>query len=162
MEHAELEIWEQGLTPMWFLIKSTVFLMMTLVVLSFFSTDDSGSARLSASNMTDAVISAGEIVHYMTGICVEKPEVCVKGAQTMALLGERTREGAKVAYHLFEGQFGDDAELAKAPSPAQDAVTDKISTGTINAAATTAAAQPNAEAALATMRIPVPMRRPQR
>jgi hypothetical protein len=92
---------------------------------------------------------------------VERPEVCVKGAQTMALLGERTREGAKVAYHLFEGQFGNDTELAKAPIAEQDAVTDKISTGTIDAGVTKAVAQPNAEPELATMRIPVPMRRPQ-
>lgn len=146
---------------MWFLIKSTVFLMMTLVVLSFFSTDDSGSNRLSAAGMTDAVISAGEIVHYMSGICVEKPEVCVKGAQTIALLGERTREGAKVAYQLLEGQFGDGTDVAKAPSAAQDAVTDKISTGTITLDAIKTVAQPSAEPAISTMRIPVPMRRPQ-
>lgn len=142
---------------MWFLIKSTVFLCFTLVVLSFFSTDDQNESSLSAAGVTSAVLSAGEIVHYISGICVEKPDVCVKGAETLAVLSERTREGAKVAYQLLEGQLGDGDTQKKVTvaqpipeKPQELVVADQIRTGTI--------AQPNL--ALAPSRIPVPMKRP--
>ena len=138
---------------------------LTLVVLSFFSTDGDNKSSLSAAGVTNAVISAGEIVHYMSGICVEKPEVCVKGAETIGFLSERTREGAKVAFQLLEGQLGGN-EQAAAPVNAEPAVAVRvqavqsqepeltpdsaISTGTIAKLAD--------EPQLA--RIPVPMKRP--
>jgi hypothetical protein len=154
---------------MWFLIKSTVFLCLMLVVLSFFGNDEQSETRLSAQGVTNAVISAGEIVHYMSGICVEKPEVCIKGAETLSLLGERTREGAKVAYQLLEGQLGDGqaqdvmpaAVTAAQPTPpiaaspelaasSREMVNNNIRTGTI--------AKPSADAMPS--RIPVPQMRP--
>lgn len=148
---------------MWFLIKSTVFICLTLVTLSFFGTQEDGKSNLSVSGMTDAVLSAGEIVHYMSGICIEKPDVCVKGAETLSMLSERTRDGAKVALQLLEGQLGDTGskttdpkpvipstvELAKS-QPASDEMADTIQTGTI--------AKP--ELPLNELRIPVPLKRP--
>lgn len=148
---------------MWFLIKSTVFICLTLVVLSFFGTQEEGKSNLSVSGMTDAVLSAGEIVHYMSGICIEKPDVCVKGAETLAMLSERTRDGAKVALQLLEGQLGDNGnktadakpvapatiEVAKS-QPASDDVADAIQTGTIA----------KLDMPLSDMRIPVPLKRP--
>lgn len=155
---------------MWFLIKSTVFLCFTLVVLSFFSSDDQSEKSLSVAGVTNAVLSAGEIVHYMSGICVEKPDVCVKGAETLSLLSERTREGAKVAFQLLEGQLGD-TKTTNQP-PVQTEVASKqaelepdsnIHTGTIAAPApapTVASTKLAANVAPQLTRIPVPMKRP--
>ncbi|MBV2186117.1 MAG: DUF5330 domain-containing protein [Rhizobium sp.] len=103
---------------MWFLIKGAFWCSMTLVVLSFFSSqpteDTAGGPRL---EMGDAIAAATDAYQYLSAICTEKPDVCEKGAETFKALGERAREGALVAYQILDSQFADDG-AAKDDAPA--------------------------------------------
>ncbi|MHA7970281.1 DUF5330 domain-containing protein [Rhizobium sp. CAU 1783] len=123
---------------MWFLIKGTFWCSMTLVVLSFFGSQPSeptaGEQRLEVG---DAIAAATGAYQYLSAICVEKPEVCEKGAETLTVLGKRAREGALVAYQLLDSQFADETEEAAKPALAAaepvepTTVSDIITTGTV-------------------------------
>lgn len=128
---------------MWFLIKGAFWCSMTLVVLSFFSSqpqeDTAGGPRL---EMGDAIAAATDAYQYLSAICTEKPDVCEKGAETFQALGERAREGALVAYQLLDAQFAGDEAVAE-NKPARPALTaeaapekaepvaDVVTTGTV-------------------------------
>ena len=92
---------------MWFLIKGSFWFGLVLVLLSFFSGEGPTSSQPKLQ-FSDALVAATGAYDYVTGMCGEKPEVCVKGAETMAALGHRAREGARVAYELLDSRFGDD------------------------------------------------------
>jgi hypothetical protein len=129
---------------MWFLIKGSFWFSMVLVALSYFGTTHDESAEPTPMNVASAVSAAGEAYRYVSAICIEKPDVCIKGAETFQALGERAKEGAKVAYEFLDTQLAnEDAKTAsvadvKAPLaaptvsvefPAQE--TDAIKTGTV-------------------------------
>ncbi|XOV62640.1 DUF5330 domain-containing protein [Agrobacterium rosae] len=147
---------EQGSFAMWFLIKSSIFFSLVLVALSYFGSSSDSNSQTSQMNVAGAVSAASEAYRYVSAICVEKPDVCVKGAETFHALGERAREGAKVAYQLIDAQLAGSEEPAKLADAAAPAVTvpaatvdvaqesDDIKTGTIKS-------QPY---------VPLPQRRP--
>ncbi|MBO3759377.1 DUF5330 domain-containing protein [Ciceribacter sp. L1K22] len=117
---------------MWFLIKGTFWFTMMLVALSFFSgreaTEEATGSRF---EMTDAVAAASEAYQYLSKICLEKPEVCEKGAETLTALGHRAREGALVAFELLDKQLADEGQPAaaiKAATPEEAIVTGTVAT----------------------------------
>ncbi|NTJ41654.1 DUF5330 domain-containing protein [Agrobacterium larrymoorei] len=133
---------------MWFLIKGSFWFSMVLVALSYLS-GNSAETQNSQMNVAGAVSAASEAYRYVSAICVEKPDVCVKGAETFHALGERAREGAKVAYELIDAQLAtNDEKVADAQLQAVTAehtqVSDDIKTGTIKTEST----------------IPLPQKRP--
>lgn len=93
---------------MWFLIKGSFWFGLVLVILSFFSgestTQGDNQAKL---QFGDVFVAATGAYDYLTGMCGEKPEVCLKGGETMSALGHRALAGARVAYELLDSQFGD-------------------------------------------------------
>jgi hypothetical protein len=106
---------------MWFLIKGTFWFSLVLVLLPFL--DASSSATLENGpkvDVGDTVSAASEAFGYISALCVEKPDVCIKGTETFVALGHRAREGARVAYLFLDEQFA-------APS-------DAVTTGTVAAA----------------------------
>ncbi|MDQ1185450.1 MULTISPECIES: DUF5330 domain-containing protein [Agrobacterium] len=121
---------------MWFLIKGTIWFSLVLVALSYLGSNNTDSQN-AQMNVAGAVSAASEAYRYVSAICVEKPDVCVKGAETFHALGERAREGAKVAYELIDSHLNaaDEPKVAAANTPAAkvEAVTvsDDIKTGTI-------------------------------
>lgn len=150
---------KRGSFAMWFLIKSSIFFSLVLVALSYFGGSSNSTSQTSQMNVAGAVSAASEAYRYVSAICVEKPDVCVKGAETFHALGERAREGAKVAYQLIDAQLAGNApaeKLADAGEPVATTVTvaapeqavveasDDIKTGTIKS-------QPY---------VPMPQRRP--
>lgn len=105
---------------MWFLIKGSIFFSLVLVALSYFGSSNDSNSQASQMSIAGAVSAATEAYSYVSAICVEKPEVCVKGAETFHALGERAREGAKVAYQLIDAQLAGNEQapkLAKTESP---------------------------------------------
>src|SRR3546814_19811106 len=106
---------------MWFLIKGSVWFALVLVVLSYFGgRPQSETAAPSALEMTDAVTAATQAYQYLSAICIEKPDVCEKGAETFSALGLRPPEGARVAFELLAKQFAAATpELAEAGEPQQ-------------------------------------------
>ncbi|MCV9963435.1 DUF5330 domain-containing protein [Pararhizobium sp. BT-229] len=135
---------------MWFLIKGTFWFSLVLVLLPFL--DPSSSTTLDRGPKVDVgetVSAASEAFGYISALCVEKPDVCVKGAETFVALGHRAREGAKIAYLFLDQQFAE-------PS-------DAVTTGTIataDQAAAVATAEPAAvEAEPMFNKVPVPEKR---
>ncbi|WP_209853768.1 DUF5330 domain-containing protein [Rhizobium herbae] len=135
---------------MWFLIKGTFWFSLVLVLLPFL--DPSSSSTLEKGpkvDVGDTVSAATEAFGYISAICVEKPDVCVKGTETFVALGHRAREGAKIAYLFLDQQFAE-------PS-------DTVTTGTIAspepATAVTTTEAASAEAEPQFNKIPVPEKR---
>ncbi|CAN7149648.1 DUF5330 domain-containing protein [Pararhizobium sp. LjRoot238] len=135
---------------MWFLIKGTFWFSLVLVLLPFL--DPSSSATLERGpkvDVGDTVSAATEAFGYISALCVQKPDVCEKGAETFVALGHRAREGAKIAYLFLDQQFAE-------PS-------DTVTTGTITTpvpATTITAQEPaSAEAEPLFNKVPVPEKR---
>ena len=135
-----------GCLTMWFLIKGTFWFSLVLVALSYFGSYNDPTKEPSAFDLPSAVSAAGEAYRYVSAICIEKPDVCVKGAETFHALGERAKEGAKVAYELLDAQLaaGDKTapaaevaveteKLAEAPAISVEfpGNTDMLKTGTV-------------------------------
>ncbi|KJF73272.1 DUF5330 domain-containing protein [Agrobacterium arsenijevicii] len=131
---------------MWFLIKGTFWFSLVLVALSYIGSSNDPAKEPSAFDLPSAVSAAGEAYRYVSAICIEKPDVCVKGTETFHALGERAKEGAKVAYELLDKQLasGDKTapvaklvnegeKLAEAPAISVEfpGDTDTLKTGTI-------------------------------
>ncbi|SIQ54756.1 hypothetical protein SAMN05880590_10597 [Rhizobium sp. RU35A] len=94
---------------MWFLIKGSVFFAMGLVVLSYFSTNPNPvTAGEKTFQVSDAINAATEAYSYLSAICVEKPDVCQKGSETLTALGFRAKEGARVAFQFLDSQLSAD------------------------------------------------------
>ena len=131
---------------MWFLIKGGVWFALVLVVLSYFSSRPAVETEgTSGIEVQDAVSAATQAYQYLSAICIEKPDVCVKGAETFSALGQRAKEGARVAFELLDRQFADEvpavADVSE-PQPMPEKpladtplAADSISTGTISTGA---------------------------
>jgi hypothetical protein len=92
---------------MWFLIKGSFWFGLVLVLLSFFSGERSTDvASQPTLQFSDAFVAATGAYDYLSGLCGEKPEVCAKGADTMAALGHRARTGALIAFEMLDNKFG--------------------------------------------------------
>ena len=138
---------------MWFLIRITFWFSMVLVMLPIF--DQDATDRLSKADgveITDALGAAAGLISYAGDLCTQKPDVCIKGAETFSTLGGRAREGARVAYTYLDTQFAD-----KAATEAADAV----KTGTVAIAPGIEAIKADDQAGLPDLdTIPVPLPRP--
>ena len=139
---------------MWFLIKTGLTFAMVLVGLSYFSgrpvAEVSGSQQI---EMQDAVSAAAQAYQYLSAICIEKPQVCEKGAETFSALGVRATEGARVAFELLDQQFGDrDMAVAERADPEPTPFPAKLAAATTG---TIPASDP-----VFTGTVPVPQKRP--
>jgi hypothetical protein len=142
---------------MWFLIKGTFWFSLVLVLLPFL--DPASTSTLERGpkvDVGDTVSAATEAFGYISAICVEKPDVCVKGTETFVALGHRAREGAKIAYQFLDQQFAEPSDAVTtgtvAPAPQATATATDLADA---ATAEQAAAQPEP----VFNRIPVPEKR---
>ena len=126
---------------LWFLIRGAFWFSLVLVMLPIFDQDATDRlANEPGVELTDALGAAAGVISYAGELCAQKPEVCVKGAETFSTLGSRAREGARVAYTYLDTHFADEAATEAA---------DAVKTGTV-------AAQTAGLPALDTIPIPVP------
>jgi hypothetical protein len=129
---------------MWFLIRGAFWFTMVLVALPFF--DGEAQQKLQGApqvEATEALSAAAGAISYMSQMCAERPDVCVKGAETVSALGTRAKEGALVAYKMLDKKFStkdkpDAEQTAEAtlptgslPATASQPLPDKLTTGTI-------------------------------
>jgi hypothetical protein len=150
---------------MWFLIKTAFWFSLVLVLLPVFSSSSTTRTQDNPQvQVGDAVTAATGAFQYVTSLCSEKPDVCVKGGATLTALGYRAREGALVAYEMIDHQLSGkpadkiadagaarqqvaiaapqaDAEMQPMPPKPANDNGDTVFTGTI-------------------VHVPVPMRRP--
>jgi len=110
---------------MWFLIRGAFWFSLVLVMLPVFDQDATDRlAKEQGVELTDALGAAAGVISYATDLCGQKPDVCIKGAETFSTLGSRAREGARVAYTYLDTQFADEAAVKAA---------DAVKTGTVAA-----------------------------
>ncbi len=101
------------------LIKGTFWFCVVLVVLPFF--DGEAQKKLEGApqvEAADAMTAATGALSYIGEMCAQRPEVCIKGAETVSALGNRAKEGALVAYKLLDKNFSDKPASATAGSTA--------------------------------------------
>lgn len=106
---------------MWFLIKGTFWFSLVLVLLPFLNAESSAKLEKGPTvELGDTFNAASEAIHYVTAMCLEKPDVCQKGAETFVALGHRAREGARIAYQFLDTQFAeeDGGQALAQPLPA--------------------------------------------
>lgn len=138
------------------LIKGTFWFCVVLVVLPFF--DGEAQKKLEGApqvEAADAVTAATGALSYIGEMCSQRPEVCIKGAETVSALGNRAKEGALVAYKLLDKNFSD-KPAANAAAKAETAPNVAEATRSIPAAAE----QPLPDAVVTGTVIPVPSARP--
>ncbi|WP_132955568.1 DUF5330 domain-containing protein [Rhizobium sp. BK251] len=132
---------------MYFLIRTAFWFSLVLVALPLFSTQSTERLENDPKvEFSDAFSAASGAYDYLSGMCSEKPDVCIKGAETFTALGYRAREGARLAYEFLDSQFGDkldDGQPAKKaaalqqpmpPMPAEPIAgqhADNVVTGTV-------------------------------
>ncbi|WP_337266392.1 DUF5330 domain-containing protein [Oryzifoliimicrobium ureilyticus] len=103
---------------MWFLIKTCFFFGLVLLLLPFFvSAGPDGRAATPGVQLTDAVSTVSGLYSYASGMCGEKPELCVKGGTLLSALGAQAREGAFIAYRLLDEHFGSANQTQPALAP---------------------------------------------
>jgi hypothetical protein len=114
---------------MWFLIKTAFWFSLVLVLLPVFSSQSTSRLQNEPKvQVSDAFGAATGAFQYVSALCSEKPDVCVKGGETFTALGYRAREGALVAYQFLDSQFGGNKADEKS------AVSDTIKNGEAAAA----------------------------
>ena len=137
---------------MWFLIKGTFWFSLVLVLLPFIDAESSATLEKGpAVEIGDTFTAASEAIHYLTAMCLEKPDVCEKGADTFVALGHRAREGARIAYQFLDTQFAEDATAVAKAGPAAEEALDQPLPAIVAA---------DADAEVITGTIAVPTRRP--
>ena len=109
---------------MWFLIKGTFWFSLVLVLLPFLDAESSAKLEKGPTvQIGDTFSAATDALNYVTAMCLEKPDVCEKGAETFVALGHRAREGARIAYQFLDTQFAEEgATVAKADPVAEEAL----------------------------------------
>ncbi|MGW9231262.1 DUF5330 domain-containing protein [Pseudorhizobium sp. NPDC055634] len=143
---------------MWFVIKTGMTFAMVLVGLSYFSgrpaEEVAGSQQI---EMQDAVSAAAQAYQYLSAICIEKPQVCEKGAESLTVLGQRAKEGARVAFELLDQQFADETPAVAAVADPQPMPEKPLTTASTRPVAAPTDAPTDAAPAAG---VPVPMKRP--
>lgn len=91
-----------------FLIKSLFFLTMFLVVISFFGSSgrNNGSHPDQYMNTVEALIAVKDTVNDLSNFCERNSSTCETGKTFFGSLGERARDGAKIAYEYLDSTFG--------------------------------------------------------
>jgi hypothetical protein len=94
---------------MWFLIRTGFWFSLVLMFLPIFAKPqgDPRPAGEPQVQVSDALSAASGVMQYVGSMCSEKPEVCLKGGETLTALGYQARDGARVAYDLLGQHFKD-------------------------------------------------------
>ncbi|WP_113370441.1 DUF5330 domain-containing protein [Rhizobium sp. SYY.PMSO] len=130
---------------MWFLIRAGFWFSLVLMFLPIFAKPE-GDPRPAGEptvQVSDALSAATGVVQYVGAMCSEKPDVCLKGGETLTALGYQARDGARVAYDLLGRHFKDQSANAQVPA---------------NSQASAATARPSADQ-VAAMAQPMPAKR---
>ncbi len=109
---------------MWFLVKAGFWFSLVLVLIPFLDPSPEGSDTGPKVEIGETFKIAGEAIAYIRNICVEKPDVCERGAETFSALGHRASEGARIAYEFLDARFG--------AAPDKGVMTGTVHPGSVN------------------------------
>lgn len=106
---------------MWFLIRTGFWFSLVLMFLPIFAKPqgDPRPAGEPQVQVSDALSAASGVMQYVGSMCTEKPDVCLKGGETLTALGYQARDGARVAYDLLGQHFKDQKPAEQAAADAQ-------------------------------------------
>ena len=109
-----------------FFIKSFCFLTLFLVVISFLGTSgkNNGSQPDQYMNTVEALLAVKDTVNDLGNFCERNSDTCKTGKTFFGSLGERARDGARIAYEYLDRTFGSDKGENKLPP-------ENINTGSI-------------------------------
>lgn len=105
---------------MWFLIRAGFWFSLVLMFLPIFAKPE-GAPRPAGEptvQVSDAISAASGVVQYVGAMCSEKPDVCLKGGETLTALGYQVGDGARVAYDMLGRHFKDQSSNASADTAA--------------------------------------------
>lgn len=110
---------------MWFLIRTGFWFSLVLMFLPIFAKPqgDPRPAGEPQVQVSDALSAASGVMQYVGSMCTEKPDVCLKGGETLTALGYQARDGARVAYDLLGQHFKDQKpaeQAATAPAASHE------------------------------------------
>ncbi len=111
---------------MWFLIRAGFWFSLVLMFLPIFAKPEGGPrpGGEPSVQVSDAISAASGVVQYVGAMCTEKPDVCLKGGETLTALGYQVGDGARVAYDMLGRHFKDQSSNAQAAAaPAMNAST---------------------------------------
>lgn len=109
-----------------FFIKSFCFLTLFLVVISFFGSSgkNNGAQPDQYMNTVEALLAVKNTVNDLGNFCERNSDTCETGKTFFGSLGERARDGARLAYEYLDRTFGSDKSENKIPP-------ENINTGSI-------------------------------
>ena len=109
-----------------FFIKSFCFLTLFLVIISFLGTSgkNNGSQPDQYMNTVEALLAVKDTVNDLGNFCERNSDTCETGKTFFGSLGERARDGARIAYEYLDRTFGSDKGEKKLPP-------ENINTGSI-------------------------------
>ncbi|NEI73264.1 hypothetical protein GR212_27300 [Rhizobium lusitanum] len=113
---------------MWFLIRTGFWFSLVLMFLPIFAKPEGASRPASETTLqvSDAISAASGVVQYVGAMCSEKPDVCVKGGETLTALGNQVGDGARVAYDMLGRHFKDQPSNLQADAAAVQANTAQV------------------------------------
>lgn len=87
-----------------FLIRLSFWLFLALLVVPIGR--DNHVVRQDPIGTMQAFDAARGAIDDISAICERKPEVCVAGQQVLQAIGQRARDGARIAYETLDKKFG--------------------------------------------------------
>lgn len=113
---------------MWFLIRAGFWFSLVLMFLPIFAKPqgDPRPAGEATVQVSDAISAASGVVQYVGAMCTEKPDVCVKGGETLTALGYQVGDGARVAYDMLGRHFKDQPANAAADAASTHTSADQV------------------------------------
>lgn len=97
------------------ILRLSFWLLLALMVIPVGGDDH--VARVEPTGPIQAVDAARQALDDIAGICERRPEVCATGRQVLQSLGEKAREGARLAYETLDRKYGD-ADISTGSVPA--------------------------------------------
>ncbi|MGV1790904.1 DUF5330 domain-containing protein [Rhizobium sp. A37_96] len=113
---------------MWFLIRTGFWFSLVLMFLPIFAKPEGAPRPASETTLqvSDAISAASGVVQYVGAMCSEKPDVCVKGGETLTALGNQVGDGARVAYDMLGRHFKDQPSNLQADAATVQANTAQV------------------------------------
>ncbi len=88
-----------------FLFRLSFWLLLALLVVPIGRDDH--VARLEPIGTMQALDAARGAIDDISAICERKPDICAAGQQVLHAIGERARDGARIAYETLDRKFGE-------------------------------------------------------
>lgn len=110
---------------MGFLIRMTFWFSLVLLALPL-GTGSGENSEERTVGLFSTLMAAREAATDIAGLCERKPEVCATGRAAFHTIGERAKEGARIAYDMLD-------EPEPAPRPQEAVGQQEITTGSIDA-----------------------------